>query len=982
MSEKMRLWRWIAFIFCFIAVPGSLMFYGMNYMQQQASEKNLNEAREEVNQLYKDLQIFADPQNFWCRFLTQQFSDGEIDKNNPEKSIAKKISELRKNLYFDYVVYSPESGPLSTSLALKPRQDWNLALNLAWKVSFNRRDKVTEEEQLASGRVFGPQLSWEHFDDSHNNTTPYLIWADSKLEKPLIWEITIHKILVMIFIRPADLDSKEGIWNLLSEFSKKSASRFNFSIQTGNNTFRHAQQEYAREIEKSKTDARQQQSTFQVTDRLLIFSHFLRPDLTIHGYITQDSIVDRSFSKPFILLGLIFIIISTGLGNYSYRLSTNKTTDKISLRWKLRFLFFFANGLPLLVLFFIGTDYLNQKRDTLLREIHGKGMAFLQHFDEKLEIEYARTIVAKKKAEKRMIKRIAQENLSNKILEEFVESLGEHAKKTALVVNGSDAVATNGGIYDAKAGLAPANRDDRWKNQMDYTRKVGQFFLDKINGTKMSEKTSTEFEIFIESVTQKPLANFIYELLRKRGSFIQWGFGQNVDPAIIDTFNLENSTKADFFFLTTFNSLFFQQAFLEKHISQANRNDIGLKIIAMRSADSSVPRKAYLNTALREFAMTLTSYPGNELKYIDYEAERHLAIGIEGKNINGYKLVGLFPLEIIDSTIAKQRRQLFLFAVLSLLMTFGLAQVIAHGFLVPLQLITSGAHAIESKNFSHRLPDLGMDEFGAMGQIFNNVMVDLEELSVASAIQEQLLPQQAINSGKFSLFGRSISMSELGGDYYDFLELPDNKFSVLLGDVAGHGVGAALIMAMAKAAIIQSDHLLNQPAALLERLHKLIYNSKTKKQKKIMTFQYLQLDKDTGKGTYSNAGACSPMIIRKKSGTVEELSLTGAALGAFKKGNFTETEVVFNSGDAIIFYTDGIVEARNEKNEELGYDNLKTLLYKAWDTNAETFYQNIFREYTEYIGNREAQDDLTMVILVYTPSGETDQSEVIKQTNA
>jgi sigma-B regulation protein RsbU (phosphoserine phosphatase) len=341
-------------------------------------------------------------------------------------------------------------------------------------------------------------------------------------------------------------------------------------------------------------------------------------------------------------------------------------------------------------------------------------------------------------------------------------------------------------------------------------------------------------------------------------------------------------------------------------------------------------------------------------------------MGFIGNSLTEYNLIGLFPVSKIDRIIKKQKTQLTNFALLSLIITLILSQILARSFLVPLRHLSQGAKAIDDKRFSHRLPEMSHDEFGKMGEIFNEVMVDLDELSVASAIQEQLLPQQSFPTGRYSLYGKSVSMGELGGDYFDFLDLANEHFGVLLGDVAGHGVGAALIMAMAKAGIIQSEHLLNKPVELTTRLHSLIHASKTKKQRKIMTFQYLYLNKNSSKAVYTNAGACSPMIIRKKDNRVEELNLTGAALGAFKKAKFSETTITFEPGDAIIFYTDGIVEARSESGEEIGYDGLKQLLLTSWNKDAQTFYQNIFNCYLNHIGSMGAQDDLTMVILVYS----------------
>ena len=134
-----------------------------------------------------------------------------------------------------------------------------------------------------------------------------------------------------------------------------------------------------------------------------------------------------------------------------------------------------------------------------------------------------------------------------------------------------------------------------------------------------------------------------------------------------------------------------------------------------------------------------------------------------------------------------------------------------------------------------------------------------------------------------------------------------------------------------------------------------------------MTFQYLYVDGATGTAVYANAGACSPMIVRKKSGSVEELTLAGAALGAFKKANFAQVDVRFEPGDAIVFYTDGIVEARNRQGDEIGYDRLRQILFESWDTDAEKFYNNVYEAYMQHIGEEGAQDDLTMVILVFNP---------------
>ncbi|PKL48246.1 MAG: hypothetical protein CVV42_10220 [Candidatus Riflebacteria bacterium HGW-Riflebacteria-2] len=979
-----RVFYWFLFMLCFVALPGLLIAFGFVYTESQNQQNHLQKHNEVIRRFYQNLQQFASNEAFFCNYLNMTFTPNTFKPNkglqNTEKhktknitrqEIERKLTETKEKFGFDYVLYEHNKGIASTSFVINNPQEWEMAMVLLSKFYISNNSEVSEEIFQAGGKILGPQLNLRHLENSRDPEEPHLVYADSCYKKPMFWTGVISGFQILILIKPESLDSSDGLWNQAEEFSRDSRSLYRFSVAE-TNSFRHPQ--IARYLATQVEQAYKQHETGKMsqieTNDLIVFPKFINHKMTLLGYIEKNSLTSGNLTLPAMLTTLVFLMFTLIAGKYSYGLIIGNQPDDLSLRWKLRFLFFFANGLPLIVLFFIGTDYLDQKRDNLLREMHGKGIEFVQDFDEKIEIEYAKAQASKKTAEKGLIEALATQPLSNRIIRDFAGKLSKNAEwKVVLVASQSSVIGTEGGIIDEKRGIFPPGYDrknDQSLKQREYTSKVGQFFLDKINGTKISDKAATEIEMLLESVTQKPLVNFIFDMLRNRGNFLDWGFGRNIHPSILDTFSLKNSNSADYFFIATIRRSQFQLNFLTSYIQQASRNKLGLKIVAIYGNRLSVPAESFKDPNIRHFASTLTTYPSDEIKFLTFEGVQYLAMGYEGKFIKEYKLIGLYPLENIDKIIDKQRSQLIVFAVLSLLMTLVLSQVLSQSFLVPLQLLTTGAKAIESKNFKHRLPDLGRDEFGSMGGIFNHVMIDLEELSVAGAIQEQLLPQQQIETGGFSLFGRSIAMGELGGDYFDHIQVADDRFSVLLGDVAGHGVGAALIMAMAKAGIIQSDELLEQPLALINRLHNLIYASKTKKQKKVMTFQYLCVNSQTGRGIYSNAGACSPMIIRKSRNEIEELTLAGAALGAFKKANYSEIEIVFEPGDAMVFYTDGIVEARNSSGEEIGFDNLKKLLADSWNEDAETFYNNIYQSYMNHLGNEGAQDDLTMVILVYT----------------
>lgn len=974
-----KFFYWSLLMLCFVALPGFLVALGFFYTASQNRQNELQQHSEKIRGFYQNLQQFANNEAFFCSYLNLTFTAGMF-KNNAEKKLTKseiqkeleqKLAQTKQKFGFEYVLYELDKGIASCSFVMENKHDWLLTMDLISKFYISNNARVSEEAFLASGRILGPQLNLLHLEKSRDPEEPHLVYPDSCFKKPMLWTGVISGFQILFLIKPESLDSSDGLWNQAEEFSHSSKALYRFSIAE-KNSFRHAK--VSEDLRSQLEIAYKQHETGKMsqieTEDLIVFPKFINHRTTLIGYLEKSHLGGGNLTLPATLATLAFIIFALAFGRYSHGLIVGDRPDNLSLRWKLRFLFFFANGLPLIVLFFIGNDYLDQKRDNLLREMHGKGIQFVQDFDEKIEIEYAKALASKKTATEELLDRLAQQPLNNELIKDFAGRLSKNADwKVVLIASRSNVIGTEDGIIDDKRGIYPPGYDrknDQGLKQREYTSKVGQFFLDKINGSKISDKAATEIEMLLESVTQKPMVNFIFDMLRNRGNFIDWGFGRNIHPSILDTFSLKNSGTADYFFIATIRRLTFQFDFLKNYIPQANRNKLGLRIIAVHSNRFSVPNEAYQDHNIRQFAGTLTTYPGDEIKFLTFDGVEYLAMGFEGKFIKEYKLIGLYPLENIDKVIGHQRTQLITFALLSLLMTLVLSQVLSQSFLVPLQLLTTGAKAIESKNFKHRLPDLGRDEFGSMGGIFNHVMIDLEELSVAGAIQEQLLPQQQIETGCFSLYGRSIAMGELGGDYFDHIQVADDRFSVLLGDVAGHGVGAALIMAMAKAGIIQSDELLDKPLALIERLHSLIYASKTKKQKKVMTFQYLCVNSQTGRGIYANAGACSPMIIRRERNEVEELTLAGAALGAFKKANYSEIEIVFEPGDAIVFYTDGIVEARNSSGEEMGYDNLKKLLAASWNEDAEIFYNNIYQGYMDHLKGEGAQDDLTMVILVFT----------------
>jgi sigma-B regulation protein RsbU (phosphoserine phosphatase) len=212
-------------------------------------------------------------------------------------------------------------------------------------------------------------------------------------------------------------------------------------------------------------------------------------------------------------------------------------------------------------------------------------------------------------------------------------------------------------------------------------------------------------------------------------------------------------------------------------------------------------------------------------------------------------------------------------------------------------------------------------------------------------------------------------MTSLGGDYYDFISLGENKTGIVLGDVAGHGVPAGLLMAMAKAAVLMADEEEKQnPTLLTQAVHQMFIKIKNRQLKKMMTFQYLTIEAHTGEVNFTNAGHCFPIIIRPQKQEAEFIEQIALPLGISKKSAYPSLSFKINPGEALLLYTDGIVEAVNEKGEDYGFERLKNTICSTYDPNPEVFYENLYQNYCNWSPAKD--DDLTLIIICRTDKNE------------
>jgi serine phosphatase RsbU (regulator of sigma subunit)/DNA-binding response OmpR family regulator len=236
-----------------------------------------------------------------------------------------------------------------------------------------------------------------------------------------------------------------------------------------------------------------------------------------------------------------------------------------------------------------------------------------------------------------------------------------------------------------------------------------------------------------------------------------------------------------------------------------------------------------------------------------------------------------------------------------------------------------------------------------------------EELAIAREIQQALLPQPTKTLPFVAAHSRNIPCHEVGGDYFDYFEYEDGRLGFALGDVAGKGTSAALLMSMLQG-IFSAQTLLDMPIpALLSTVNRSLVRRGIGN--RFVTFFFGVLEPD-GRCTYSNAGHNPPYVVRRD-GSLQELTEGGMVLGLFAANQYDSGTVDLEPGDHVVLFTDGVVEARNTKGDEFGEEGLKTFLRENALCSAIDMVARLQEAIATFSAGTPQHDDITMMVLGY-----------------
>ena len=315
------------------------------------------------------------------------------------------------------------------------------------------------------------------------------------------------------------------------------------------------------------------------------------------------------------------------------------------------------------------------------------------------------------------------------------------------------------------------------------------------------------------------------------------------------------------------------------------------------------------------------------------------------------------------------------FVMLSVFVTvLFVAMVTSRRVTEPIRQVTQAGRKLARGDYDVSVDIRTGDELQELGEVFNDTGPKLRErekmkrsLELAMEVQQNLLPEGPPKLKGFDIAGKSVYCDETGGDYYDFIdvvELGENKLGVAVGDITGHGIGAALLMASARGVL--RSHAGRYGTNLGELFNALnIHLVRDTGEARFLTLFYGIIDADQNTFCWASGGHDPPYWLQRKTSQIDELeSPGGIPLGILEEATYSQGgPVELSSGDVIVIGTDGIWEAANPAGEMFGKARLKDVLKVNQDESAEEIRTAIIDSVAEFRQTAPQLDDITLVVI-------------------
>lgn len=658
-----------------------------------------------------------------------------------------------------------------------------------------------------------------------------------------------------------------------------------------------------------------------------------------------------------ILFVFVFILYVTSLFNVTPGRNTVMLMDSLSIRYRIIGIFTMASVFPVLMTAIIGTSVLADKQSVIEKNILSESMAAIYNLENQANVLLEKT----EKMSNDIREGVKEAYLTNRPIN--TELFYRYLNKYQIAEGLSRLDIRDGGINTI------LTLDDREIHGAAETLDIICRIVLKLHSPERVAQNLkfSPGEMISESVVSTDEVGFA-TIIRQRGK--QWLFRIGAFPTTWywDTYP-DLATGPAFICVVTQMITTFERH-IDNYIRSTPAASDSFQIAAHLCGPHSVYRLITNRKNLPEdeiFHICNASYDTNKVLFrsINIEGEPYWITCKHEKQVGSHVLMHLIAKNKRLAVLEPFKWQLTLVGLFALVISIFGAWFITNLIILPVGDLSKGIMAIRQRDKEFSIPVRRNDEFGKLANEFNRVISEFEELEYGKVIQESLMPQKPLEIDGYDISYFNVSATDLAGDYHDDTVLDDGRCAIILGDVSGHGISAALATAMAKATFnYAKSQKVKFPEELLDMLN-IMFNKELKPRNKLMTLISIVIDPKSGELMLDNAGQSYPCYYNASTKTSEEIAMPSLPLGGMKKRKHKGITKQMAQGDAIILYTDGIIECTASNGEMFGYERFYAIFTEMMQNNAtaketlDTLYQHMeaFRE----TGPRP--DDVTMIIV-------------------
>lgn len=630
----------------------------------------------------------------------------------------------------------------------------------------------------------------------------------------------------------------------------------------------------------------------QISPDLFIFSAFSRNQSIQY----REELLQKIFTLIKFLLIILFLAYCASL------------RFEFSFSIKLRFIliFCFSSGLPLLLLLSSCYEYFNFQKSNLIFAQHHRANRMMREFDGRFvkfqeKIAHDLNDLLKRYESNYPASVWPQEAISD--LEKDLSSF--QAGEYLLAKPGEGSF-----FYGGKKLY-----EDSYKNiAMTFSA-----ILAALN--RSAQISSSYFEHNLAGFATE--YDFTTDILDDLGKISNRTFKTGLRKVYMNSLGLRRENHAWAMLVMSWEPIYLQNLFVTEELKKFNQEfEPGILFSSENSGRHTNFTAGNLPEQLHEiFARTQK----DKFVFADdviIGSQQYIVTGMSAYHLSNQTLIAIFPDQALFAQLYRLAKQIifgvFVVAVTLLVAVFRFSR----SMLMPLQQIEEGLMQIQKRNFHNRLVINDGSELGELASAFNTAIESMADLSLGTSVQAALLPPSLKIDQCFEIHSKVRYMTTMGGDFCDYTHSQDT-IHIAFGDVAGHGIPAALIMAMIKAYLPENEL---PPAKFLEDCNKVFLYLREKNWRRMMTLASLRVCLKTGEAVLANAGHCFPILLNSEKGEARFVETKGIPLGSKHAKNYVESSFSMQPGEKLLFYSDGFIEDVNEKEESFGYERFLQLI--------------------------------------------------------